>query len=185
MAYLSPVETIDDLAGLLARCADGDQTALRRIYDEHAPRLKGLALRITGSDALAEDVLHDVFLHIWQEAGRFDPTRAPARGWLTTLVRFRALELLRRGSREQTGAVLPDMEDDQPDAYARLIASAEGAALHACLLQLDAAPRQAIKLAFVDGLTHGEVADRLSLPLGTVKSTIRRGLIRLKRCLDR
>jgi RNA polymerase sigma-70 factor (ECF subfamily) len=184
VAYYSLGETIDDLAALLDRCAAGDAGALRRLYDSQAPRLKGLAFRITGSHALAEDVLHDVFLHVWQEAGRFDPARGSARAWLTTLTRFRALELLRRGSRERTADVLPDMQDDQPDAHARLIASSEGRALYACLSQLEAAPRQAITLAFVEGRTHGEVADLLDMPLGTVKSMIRRGLMRLKRCLD-
>jgi RNA polymerase sigma-70 factor (ECF subfamily) len=184
VTYSSFGETIDDLAPLLTRCAAGDQAALRRLYDAQAPRLKGLAFRMTNSHALAEDVLHDVFLHVWQEAHRFDPARGSARAWLTTLVRFRALEALRRGSRERTGDVLPELPDDQPDAHARLIATSEGRALHACLSQLEHAPRQAITLAFVEGRTHGEVADALRMPLGTVKSMIRRGLMRLKRCLD-
>ena len=184
MAYLSLGETIDELAPLVARCAGGDQAALRRLYDIQAPRLKGLAYRITNSHAVAEDVLHDVFLHVWQEAHRFDPARGSARAWLTTLVRFRSLELLRRAARERTADTVPEQQDDEPDAHARLVASSEGRALYACLSQLDPAPRRAITLAFVEGRTHGEVAELLGMPLGTVKSTIRRGLMRLKRCLD-
>jgi RNA polymerase sigma-70 factor (ECF subfamily) len=184
VTFIALGDTIDELAPLVARCAAGDQTALRRIYDSQAPRLKGLALRITNSHALAEDVLHDVFLQIWQDSGRFDPARGSARAWLTTLVRFRALEALRRGARESTGHVLPDLPDHQPDAHARLLATIQGQALNACLATLEPGARQAITLAFVEGCSHGEVAARLGLPLGTVKSTIRRGLARLKRCLD-
>ena len=185
MAYFAVGDTIDELASLLARCAAGDEAALRRIYDLQAPRLKGLALRITRSPVVAEDVLHDVFLHIWQEARRYDAARGSARAWLTTLVRFRALEVMRRSQRERTVDVLPELPDDQPDAHAQLLASAEGRALHDCLAALDPAPRRAIALAFVDGQTHEQVAATLGMPLGTVKSMIRRGLMRLKRCLDR
>jgi RNA polymerase sigma-70 factor (ECF subfamily) len=184
LADIAPHDTENALADLLRLCAARDERALRRIYDHQAPRLKGLALRITGSHALAEDVLHDVFLHIWQEAARFDPQRGAPRAWLTTLVRFRALEVLRRSARERPVDELPDVQDDQPNAYAQLLTTAEGQALHACLAALDPPRRQAITLAFVEGCTHGEVAAVLGLPLGTVKSTIRRGLAALKRCLE-
>lgn len=184
MTHLAAAATSDELAPLLRRCAQGDESALRLVYDHQAPRLKGLALRITASHAMAEDVLHDVFLHVWQQASRFDPARGTARAWLTTLVRYRALEMLRRAARERPTPVLPDLEDDQPDSYARLLASAEGRALHACLTALEPARRHAITLAFVEGRTHVEVAAALDMPLGTVKSMIRRSLATLKRCLD-
>jgi RNA polymerase sigma-70 factor (ECF subfamily) len=184
LADIPSDDTEDALAPLLHRCAAGDVAALRQIYDHQAPRLKGLALRITGSHSVAEDVLHDVFLHIWQQAGRFDERRGTSRAWLTTLVRFRALEVLRRGARERVVSELPDVQDDQPDAYAQLLASGQGQALHACLSALEPPRRRAITLAFVEGFTHGEVAAALGMPLGTVKSLIRRGLASLKRCLD-
>jgi RNA polymerase sigma-70 factor (ECF subfamily) len=184
VAYFDVSQTIDEISELLERVAAGDKAALRRIYDLEAPRLKALAVRITNSHALAEDVLHDAFLQIWQNAGRFNPERAPARVWLTTLLRFRALEQIRRHARERTGDILPDVPDDQPDAHARLSARAEGRALQACLAGLDPVPRKAITLAFLEGRTHVEIAEILSMPLGTVKSIIRRGLSSLKRCLD-
>jgi RNA polymerase sigma-70 factor (ECF subfamily) len=184
VAYFAAGDTTLDLTGLLEQCASGDEAALRRIYDSQAPRLKALALRMTGSHALAEDVLHDVFLQIWQDAGKFDPARAPARVWLTTLVRYRALEMLRRHGRERTGDTVPEQQDDQPDAYARVLARAEGQALHACLSGLDPVRRRAVTLAFLDGCTHGEIAAALAMPLGTVKSMIRRSLASLKRCLE-
>jgi RNA polymerase sigma-70 factor (ECF subfamily) len=184
VAYLTLGDTIDELAPLLQRCAAGDPSALRHLYDLQAPRLKGLALRITRNDALAEDALHDVFLHIWQEAHRFDPARGHVRGWLTTLVRFRALELLRRSGRERTGVLLAEVQDTQADAYALLQATAEGQALQACLATLEPVRRRAITLAFLDGCSHGEIASVLDMKLGTVKSMIRRSLAALKRCLE-
>ena len=173
----------DEISALLGRCAAGDQAALRRLYDLQAPRLKGLALRVTGSAALAEDVLHDVFLKVWQESGRFDPTRGSGRAWLTTLVRFRAIDVVRRTGREHLMAELPDVVDDAPDAYDQAAFRADGDALHRCLATLDAGAQRMLTLAFVDGLSHARLAERLAIPLGTVKSTIRRGLIALRRCL--
>ncbi len=173
-----------ELASLLQRCAEGDRAALRRIYDLQAPRLKGLALRITGSAILAEDAVHDVFLRLWQEAGRFDPARGTPRAWLTTMVRYRAMDIVRRAGREITGLETPEEQDDSPDALARLSARAEGRALRACLTRLPEAPRRMILLAFIEGRTHAELSQTLSMPLGTVKSTLRRALAALRKCLD-
>lgn len=177
-------ESAAELASLLSRCADGDRAALRRLYDLQAPRLKALALRITGNAVLAEDVLHDVFLRVWQQAADYDAARGTPRAWLTTLTKYRALELRRRAGREVPTAEPPETADDSPDAIARLIATAEGAALHQCLSQLDPARRRMITLAFVDGHTHAELSAGLNIPLGTVKSNIRRSLAALKKCLD-
>ncbi len=177
-------DTAAELSALLPRCAAGDHAALRRIYDLQAARLKGLAHRITGSPMLAEDVLHDVFLHVWQQAGRYDPARGTPRAWLTTLTRYRALDVVRRAGREISTWDPPDAADESPDAVARLVASAEGRALQHCLSALDAPRRRMIRLAFIDGRTHAEIAATLDMPLGTVKSTIRRGLAALKRCLE-
>jgi RNA polymerase sigma-70 factor (ECF subfamily) len=177
-------DTAAELSDLLSRCAAGDRAALRRLYDLQAPRLKGLALRITGSQAMAEDVLHDVFLRVWQQAGQFDPARGTPRAWLTTLTRYRALDLRRHAGREVAAAAPPDLADESPDAIARLIASADGRALYHCLAALDAPRRRMIRLAFIDGRTHADIAATLDMPLGTVKSMIRRGLSALKRCLE-
>jgi RNA polymerase sigma-70 factor (ECF subfamily) len=177
-------DTAAELSALLSRCADGDHAALRRIYDLQAPRLKGLALRITGSPMMAEDVLHDVFLRVWQQAGQFDPARGTPRAWLTTLTRYRALDLRRHAGREVSAAAPPDLADESPDAIERLIAHADGQALYHCLSALDAPRRRMIRLAFIDGRTHADIAATLDMPLGTVKSMIRRGLSALRRCLE-
>jgi RNA polymerase sigma-70 factor (ECF subfamily) len=171
-------------AQLVRRCGTGDRAAFQVLYKAHSARLYGLALRITRQPALASDAVHDALLQAWQRAGSFDPSRGTVSAWLTGLVRYRAIDVMRKRAREVTGVELPETADDTPGALERLLASAAGAALHRCLSLLDAQPRQAIMLAFVDGLSHAELAVRLNTPLGTVKSWIRRGLQSLKGCLE-
>lgn len=175
----------DSLAALIHRCAAGDAEALHRIYLLQAARLKGVALRITASDALAEDVVHDVFIQLWHDAARFDAARAPASAWLVMLTRFRAMEAARRAGREPLTAAIPEVSDDAPDPLALAVAGAEARRLHRCLAGLSARARRAIELAFVAGLTHADIARAEKMPLGTVKSLIRRGLHDLRECLDR
>jgi RNA polymerase sigma-70 factor (ECF subfamily) len=174
----------DELSYLVQRCAAGDDAALRRLYDLQAARLKGLALRITGSAMLAEDVVHDVFVRVWQDATRFDPQRGSAAAWLTTLARFRAMDLMRSHSREHATAELPEREDGAPDALALSIGQAQNRRLQDCLGTLPAAGQRAIRLAFLDGLTHAQIAQQHGMPLGTLKSLIRRSLRDLKGCME-
>lgn len=171
------------LQALVARVVAADRTALRALYDVEAPRLKALAARLTGSPTLAEDVLHDVFLRVWRDAARYDPARGTVGAWLTTLTRSRALDLRRAHAREVAGE-LPETADEAPDAVARMCARADGARLHACLQALEADRRRMVSLAFLDGRTHAELAIALKLPLGTVKSMIRRSLATLRSCLE-
>ncbi len=181
----SPHDRADEhVAALLQRSADGDRAAFRRLYDLQSGRLYAVALRITRQSALAADAMHEAFVSVWQYADRFDPARGAGEAWLTSIVRYRALDLVRRGVREVTGLDLPEQEDDDPDPLARLLGSAEGAALRRCLEELDAERRALIVHAFMDGLTHTELADRFAMPLGTVKSSIRRGLAGLRQCLE-
>ncbi len=126
----------------------------------------GLALRITRQSALAADATHDAFLQVWQNAARFDPARGGAVAWLTSLVRYRALDIVRHSGRELSGYEAKDAPDDAPDPLQTLLSTAEGAALLRCLGQLDEGRRNAIVLAFVDGLSHAELATRLGVPLG-------------------
>ncbi len=122
-------------------------------------------------------------MQVWQQAHRFDPARGSAEAFLISLVRYRALDIVRRLSREVPGYEADDQPDAAPDALARLVSTAEGAALHRCLGLLDAERRRLLMMAFVEGLSHSELAGRLRIPLGTVKSTIRRGLLSLRECL--
>ena len=174
----------EHIAALLQRSAGGDRAAFRQLYDLQSGRLYALALRITRQPALAADAMHDAFVSVWQYADRFDPVRGAGEAWLTSIVRYRALDLVRHGAREVTGLEVPEQEDEDPDPLARLLGSAEGAALHRCLEELDAERRTLILHAFMDGLTHTELAEHFAMPLGTVKSSIRRGLAGLRLCLE-
>ncbi len=178
-------ETDPQLAPLLARCAHGDRAAFRRLYDLQAPRLHGVALRITRQASLAADAVQEAFLQVWQNAARFDPARGSAEAWLLTLVRYRALDLARRQGREQPGLALPEAADLAPDALAQLVSGADARALRGCLEQLEKERRRLIVMSFIGGLTHAELSERLGTPLGTVKSWIRRGLAALRECLER
>ena len=172
-----------DDAALLCRCAASDRAAFRMLYDRWSGRLHGIALRITRQPPLAADAVHDAFVQIWQQAGRFDPERGTAEAWMVAMVRYRALDLIRRQGREILGYEADEREDEAPDALARLVSTAEGAALHRCLGELEEARRKLVVMAFVDGLSHSELAERMRVPLGTVKSWLRRSLISLRGCL--
>ncbi len=168
---------------LLAQCAQSDGAAFRRLYDQQSPLLYGVALRITRDAALASDAVHDAMLQVWRNAARFDPERGNARAWLVSLVRYRALDSIGRTKREVLGSEMPEPVDPEPLALERLQTSRDGAALHRCLQGVEPARRMLVVLAFVEGLTHSEVAARVRQPLGTVKSSIRRALMALKTCL--
>ena len=173
-----------DLAALIPRIAAGDRAAFRQVYDTHAPRLYAIAMRITRQGPLASDAVHDGMLQLWRNAGQFDVGRGNPQAWLVSLVRYRALDIARRRSREVSDEDMPEPMDEDPDPLERLTATRDAAALHACLSQLEADRRRLLALAFIDGLSHSEVAERLKLPLGTVKSWIRRSLQSLRLCLE-
>ena len=174
----------NETTALLSRCAAHDRAAFRALYDRWSAQLHGIALRITRQPALAADATHDAFVQIWQQASRFDPTRGTAEAFLISLVRYRALDIVRRRARETPGYQADeDRPDETPDALAQLLGTAEGVALHRCLALLDPERRRLVLMAFVNGLSHGELAKQLRVPLGTVKSSIRRGLLSLRECL--
>ena len=174
----------DTLNGLLSRCGGGDRTAFRRLYDLQSARLYGQALRLTRQPQLAADAVHDAFLQVWQRSSRFDPARGHAEAWLSSLLRYRAIDILRKRSRENYGVEAADEPDPGPDPLHQLVSSSDGIALRRCLDQLEEGQRRVVLLAFVDGLSHSELAGRLQAPLGTVKSWVRRALLGLRRCLE-
>lgn len=128
--------TAEDTAVLLHRCGHGDRVAFRALYDLWAGRLHGIVYRITRQPSLAADATHDAFVQIWREAHRFDPERGGAEAFVISLVRYRALDIVRRNRREIPGYEPEDQEDESPDALSRMISSSEGAALHRCLARL-------------------------------------------------
>lgn len=174
-----------EIEGALLACASGDKSALRRIYDRESPRMLGVALRILRRRALAEEAVQDAFVLIWRHAARFDPERGGGLTWIYAILRNRSLSILRDEKRTETSdtpvAEETASEEDDPETVMSKLSDAK--ALRACLETLPPQRRGIVLLAFVQGLTHGEIAGRLKLPIGTVKSWIRRSLLSLKECL--
>jgi len=169
-----------ELAAAIARCAEGDQSGLRTIYDWEAARMVGVAMRILRRKDLAEEAVHEAFLRIWRGARGFDPARGAARAWVYAIVRNRALTILRDEGRFGADELDESRISDPENALSRL---PESSALRHCLQQLDARRRSVIVLAYVHGFSHKELAGRLGVPLGTIKSWIRRGVVSLQECL--
>jgi RNA polymerase sigma-70 factor, ECF subfamily len=172
---------------LLEACARGDRAALQSLYAGTAPQLFGLALRILRNRELAEDVMQDSFILVWRRAHSFDPDRGTAMAWLARIVRNQCLDLMRRRGRESPldDAWMQSWEDPAPGPADLTALSRDARRLWACLDELDEGPRKSMILAYYEGLTFAEVADRVGVPLGTVKSWIRRGLIQLRACMGR
>lgn len=176
----------DQDASLLVRIAAGDQSALASLYDRLAGLLVATARRILGDGAEAEDIVHDVFVTIWEKAASFDPARGSAAAWALTLVRHRAIDRLRSRARrgELLSASAPDdlgyHEPSGQDAPLAADLADRSALVRSALADLPAEQRRALELAFFSGLTHEQIARRLDSPLGTIKARIRRGLLALR-----
>jgi RNA polymerase sigma factor (sigma-70 family) len=174
-----------ELTDALRLTAGGDRVALRRIYDTEASRMLGVSMRLLRRRALAEEAVHDTFVQVWQKAASFDPVRGNGRTWLYAILRNRALNTLRVESRTDQADNFDSMGLEAPgeDAETLVIRLSESGALRRCLERLDPVRRKAILLAYVEGLSHGELAGRLGVPLGTMKSWIRRSLVTLRDCM--
>jgi RNA polymerase sigma-70 factor (ECF subfamily) len=173
------------LEHLIARSALGDRGAFRELYRAAAPKLFGVALRILRREDWAEEVLQECFVSFWRHAPDYNASRAAPMTWMTSIVRNRCLDWLRRPNPEPLAEeALEALESDNPGPLALLEQGRDSAALARCLRALEARQRQAIALAFFDGLSHAELAQHLRQPLGTVKTWVRRGLARLRSCLE-
>jgi RNA polymerase sigma factor (sigma-70 family) len=176
---------------LLQQCGRGDQSGFAQLYRRASPRLFAICLRMLRDRGAAEDVLQDIFVTIWRKAAAFDPTRASAMTWLVTLSRNKAIDRLRK-QRETALDPQTVLEyaagEDGADTLSPATA-AEGteqnARLQVCLEELEPQHRRFIREAFFSGATYSELAARSSVPLGTMKSWIRRGLMQLRKCLER
>ena len=178
--------TPDVLAALMGRVASGEREALRQLYDATSAKLFGVCLRILSDREESEDVLQDVYVTIWRRADRFDAGRAGVMTWLSTIARNRSIDRLRaRGPLAYAGQI-DDMETaDGADSAETLLSAADDRnKLHGCLSELDDRTQQVIRTAFFEGVTYEALARNMDAPLGTVKSWIRRGLAKLKGCLQ-
>jgi RNA polymerase sigma factor (sigma-70 family) len=182
----------DKLAALLARVALGEQRAFAELYGLASPHLYAVAVRIMRDGPIAEEMLQEAFVSVWHHAGTYDAAKSQPLTWLTSIVRNRCLDWLRRREVD-TETLTPHDDDDSPaweppsdgpTPVELLLAAADARALRGCVDGLEPGPRQAIALAFFRGLSHRELAAHLREPLGTVKSWVRRGLATLRRCLD-
>ncbi len=179
-----------DHEAALSACAQGDRHALQRLYHHESRKLLGVALRIVRDRALAEDVLHDAFVKIWQRASTYDGERGAARGWIYSVVRYGALNHVRDTGREvaleeETANAVDDAAAlaayaQAPDPHER---RADLGRLDGCLQGLPEPRRDCILYAYLDGCSHREIAERLNTPLGTVKAWITRGLAALRECM--
>ena len=188
LAPPAPAADQAELVSLLEGVAGGEQRALEHFYRLTISRVFGLALRIVRCRATAEEVAEDVFVQVWHSATTYDRQRGKPLGWVLTICRSRALDCLRRADKAIVDADpterLDAITDLAPALQDLMQASQEHAALHACIAKLRPEQRQFLSLAFFRGLTHAEIAAQVQLPLGTVKSHIRRALAILREELD-
>ena len=168
----------------------GREEAFRRLYDQTSSRLYGVALRVVGNREWAEDVLQDAYLYMWRVADSYRASLSPPLAWMGVIVRSRALDFLRRRHAERLqnaqpleGLVEDTLADDAASPMDTAQASEQAWALHECLRKLEAKQREVLSLAYLRDLSHGELAEQLKLPLGTVKTWIRRGIEQLRGCM--
>jgi RNA polymerase sigma-70 factor (ECF subfamily) len=182
---VSPEAAQEQLAGLIARTALGDSAAFAELYRAAAPKLFAVSLRIVRERPLAEEVLQDSFINIWNHAADYARSKSAPTTWMTAIVRNRSLDVLRRTREEPDidDALAANLADESASPAREAAARFEARSLARCLGELEAEQRQTIALAFHHGLTHSELAQHLRRPLGTVKTHIRRGLARLRDCL--
>lgn len=172
------------LQAWIGQVVERDEEALSRLYDAMAGRIYGLALRLTRNAQTAEEVVEDTFWQVWRQAPRFDPGRGSAAAWMLNMTRSRALDALRRLGSLECDAAAGEHEADLAAGPEDLFAASEaGQQLESALAGLEPLPRQLVALAFFRGLSHEEIAVHTGLPLGTVKSHIRRALGRLRETL--
>lgn len=187
---LDPVQ----LERLLARVALRDREAFRQLYDACAPQLLGVALRLLRRRDLAEDVLQDAFTSVWHRADSYRADASQPMTWLTSVVRNRALDLLRAESLRRAESLDDDddgqggvaaLGDDRPSPLGLLEQAADALHLRRCIDDIDGPQRQCLALAYYHGLSHSELAEHLGSPIGSVKVWLRRGLDKLRRCMER
>jgi RNA polymerase sigma factor (sigma-70 family) len=174
-----------------ARSGDAE-AALRELYDLTSSKLYGVALKVAGNRGWAEDVLQEAYLNVWRIAGDYRTALSPPMAWLGVIVRSRALDFLRRRASQRADASL-ELDDaisetvagDSPNPMDAANASQQARALHDCMRKLEERQREVVSLAYLRDLSHSELAEQLKLPLGTVKTWIRRGLEQLRGCMGR
>lgn len=181
----APAPTPTETCLLLGRIAAQDRAAFRSLYHEAGPKLMGVLVRILGTRSEAEDALQEVFTRVWLRAGRFDPSRGAGMTWLVALSRNHAIDRLRARKPEQNdddAAAL--IADTAPRAEVRLIAKGEARRVSECFDTLEPARADAVRGAYLDGLSYDALALRHNIPLNTMRTWLRRSLLKLRECLE-
>ena len=188
------------LVQLLSEAALGDERAFKQFYDESSPYVFAIALKMLRDRSAAEDVVQEVFVKVWYRASTYHADRGSVMSWLTSIVRYRAIDMLRAQRGRSANVSSNAMAADDTDVAQRLLDGAAGTGgdsapmasaiaaddarlLLDCIERLSTSQVQSVSLAFFRGFTHQELSDSLELPLGTIKSRLRRSLLRLKECL--
>lgn len=180
MAQSQPIAEIDALGPLLQAAANGDRQAFARVYQLSSSRMFAIALRMTRRRDLAEEALQDAFVTIWCKSADYRPERGAPLAWMTVIVRSRVIDILRR----RPAAEATDVEFTAAHETISTWRPEVTADIGGCISRLPDNHRKAILMAYYYGMSHGELADQLAAPLGTVKSWVRRGLLELRECLD-
>lgn len=184
MAEASAAHPGDELARLLVATSAGDRAAFERLYLETSAKLFGVVRRILSDRAQAEEVLQEVYVRIWQSAHSFDATRGAPLGWMVALARYRAIDIVRRNATRDATARPGDAAWQQPDTATGLDFT-DSETLRQCLEELAEEQRRCVVLAYCDGYSRDELAQRFDRPVGTIKSWLSRCLAALRGCLER
>ena len=187
---MTPLNPDTTLIALIDRVALTDEKALRELYELTSYKLYGVAVRVVTNREWAEDVLQEAFINIWRIAGDYKATLSPPMAWMALVVRSRGLDFLRRRASDRADK-MQELDDvmsdtvagDSPNPMDVAQASEQAKALHNCLSLLDNKQREVVSLAYMRDMSHAELAEQLKLPLGTVKTWIRRGLDQLRGCM--
>ncbi|KKB06971.1 RNA polymerase sigma factor [Devosia geojensis] len=175
-----------DIADLIGRIALGERAAFRVLYERTSAKLFGVTLRILKNRAEAEEALQEIYVKVWRRADRYVPGTTSPISWLVAVARNHCLDILRarRPVADDIDVAL-EIPDAAPDPEASALAGGERARIEACLAELDAARAEAVRGAYLDGFSYEELANRHGVPLNTMRTWLRRSLLRLRECLTR
>jgi RNA polymerase sigma-70 factor (ECF subfamily) len=175
----------DPIADQIALCAAGDRAAFRALYRDSSAKLMGVLLRILKERAEAEDALQEVYTRVWLRAGRYDPAKGRGMTWLIAIARNHGIDRLRARVETAGDDGLDMVPDAAPRAETRLVAQGEARRMADCFDQLEPDRAEAVRGAYLGGLSYLELAARHAVPLNTMRTWLRRSLLRLRECLDR
>ena len=177
----------EELVKLISRIALEDRRAFRSLYQLTSPRLFGLLIKLVGDRQLAEDALQDTFVQLWKNAASYRQGVSEPMTWICSVARYRGIDLLRRRKNDDRNVALDSPAAQMDDAMSMFdsMTAVGGSVLSRCLDALEARQREAIVRCYCEGYSHAELSTGLNVPLGTVKSWIRRGLLALRECLER